>query len=111
VHTNELTTSSVIVLNCNTCLLCASFGAFVATFRKICTDGSLDTCAWCDFEAVVDNESDPPESIGRESNNSFPFENSIFFVVELLFALIARDIFSLSLSPSLKSHPHESPQE
>ena len=79
VHMNELTNGSVFVLNCKTCLLCASFGEFVATFRKICTVGSFDINALFLF-GIVDKASEPPDKIAvRESNNSFPFENSIFF--------------------------------
>jgi len=79
---NELTNGSVFVLNCRTCRLCASFGEFVATFRKICTVGSFDKTQFLSFFlfGVVDKASEPPDKIALcESNNSFPFENSIFF--------------------------------
>ena len=90
VHMNELTNGSVFVLNCKTCLLCASFGEFVATFRKICTVGSFDINALFLF-GIVDKASEPPDKIALcESNNSFPFENSIFFSPSVVIIIVGQ---------------------
>jgi hypothetical protein len=94
---NELTNGSVFVLNCKTCLLCASFGEFVATFRKICTVGSFDINALFLF-GIVDKASEPPDKIAvRESNNSFPFENSIFFSPSVIIIIGQKKIPTQSL--------------
>jgi len=108
---NELTNGSVFVLNCKTCLLCASFGEFVATFRKICTVGSFDINALFLF-GIVDKASEPPDKIAvRESNNSFPFENSIFFSLFFIIIIIGQNkrhsLLAIHARPEICALPRE----